>query len=114
MLAGSFRLRKPADFNRVYRQGNYNSSKNLYARIRKTKLPVSRVAVVVSKKISKRAVVRNRARRRISEILRLQWAKINPGFDIIIVVKTDLSALDHKTLEDEIISLLSRAKLFQR
>lgn len=114
MLARSFRLRKSADFNRVYKQGSYSGGKNIYLRTRQTNLPTSRAAVVVSKKISKRAVVRNRIRRRLSEILRLEWVKISPGFDIIVLVKSDVSEVSPSALKAEITALLSKARLYKK
>lgn len=113
MLSSSYRLRRSADINRVYKQGSYCGAKNIYMRVRKTRLPVSRAAVVVSKKISKRAVVRNRIRRRISEILRLSWPTIAPGFDIIVLVRSDISQLKHSELQNEVSFVLKKAKLSQ-
>jgi ribonuclease P protein component len=51
-----------------------------------------RVAVVVSRKVSKSAVVRNRIRRRIYEQVRLQADRIPPGRDLIITVFSEQAA----------------------
>ena len=45
-----------------------------------------RVAVVVSKKVSKSAVRRNRIRRRLYEAIRLNSPHITEAFDIVITV----------------------------
>lgn len=45
-----------------------------------------RLAVVVSKKVNKSAVVRNRIRRRIYEAVRLHEAKIIEPYDVVITV----------------------------
>lgn len=45
-----------------------------------------RVAVVVSRKVSKSALTRNRIRRRIYEIVRLSDAGIVPGTDLVFTV----------------------------
>ncbi|HEY5442696.1 MAG TPA: ribonuclease P protein component [Candidatus Saccharimonadales bacterium] len=45
-----------------------------------------RVAVVVSRKVSKSAVVRNRIRRRLYELVRHQAEGISPGTDLIFTV----------------------------
>lgn len=45
-----------------------------------------RVAVVVSKKVSKLAVVRNRIRRRLYELIRTQQDQIVKPYDIVITV----------------------------
>jgi len=46
----------------------------------------SRLAVVVSKKISKKAPERNRIRRRLYEAARLTWPVLTPGTDMVITV----------------------------
>lgn len=45
-----------------------------------------RLAVVVSKKVHKSAVVRNRIRRRLYEAVRLESPKIQEPYDIVITV----------------------------
>jgi ribonuclease P protein component len=48
-----------------------------------------RVAVVVSRKVHKSAVVRNRIRRRIYEIVRTEAPRIKTPFDIVFIVYSD-------------------------
>lgn len=45
-----------------------------------------RVSVVVSKKVSKSAVVRNRIRRRLYEAIRLESSAITQPYDIVVTV----------------------------
>lgn len=114
MLKRNFRLRKSADFNKVYKQGSYSGAKYLYARIRKTRLPVTRAAVVVSKKISKKAVVRNRINRRTTEIIREMWPKLKTGFDIIIITRAEIDALSRQQLQKELETVLKKAKVIEQ
>lgn len=46
----------------------------------------TRIAVVVSRKIHKRAVVRNRIRRRVYEILRQELPRLSQVYDIVVIV----------------------------
>jgi ribonuclease P protein component len=48
-----------------------------------------RLAVVVSKKVSKSAVVRNRIRRRLYEAVRLQAPQLQQSVDMVISVFSD-------------------------
>lgn len=48
----------------------------------------SRVAVVISKKILKSAVGRNRIRRRIYEYIRVRLPKINESHDIVFIISS--------------------------
>lgn len=74
-------------------------------------METSRVVTVVSKKVSKRAVVRNRIRRRITGILREEWATVTPGYDIVITVRDDVSKLAADQLNGHIKRCLDRLNL---
>lgn len=52
------------------------------------KLP-TRIGISVSTKVSKRAVVRNRIKRRIAAALQQLLPKLSPGWRLVIVVKPD-------------------------
>lgn len=74
-----------------------------------------RAAVVVSKKVSKSAVKRNRIRRRIYEIIRLNQTNIGKPYEFIISVYSD-QLLDWPSarLETEITKLLARAGITRK
>ncbi len=68
-----------------------------------------RLAVVVSKKVSKSAVVRNRIRRRLYEAVRRQEAKINEPYDLVVTVFGETMA----EMPAEELDTLVRAQLKQ-
>ena len=73
-------------FQRLYRtSGHANSFLVLYAR--KNRTECNRVGITVSKKLGK-AHIRNRTRRRIREVYRLNEEKFQPGWDIVVVART--------------------------
>ena len=68
-----------------------------------------RIAVVVSKKVHKSAVVRNRIRRRIYEICRKQQAVDLGGLDLIFTVFSDqLATIEAEKLEKYVSDLLQK------
>lgn len=68
-----------------------------------------RVAVVVSRKVHKSAVVRNRIRRRIYEIVRQMGAGIPPGTDLVFTVFSDhVADLEAAKLQAIIRELLQK------
>ena len=91
MLARQFRLRQAKDINRVYARGRFGGSEYLQVKALSTRLPGSRVAIVVSKKIAKSSVVRNRIKRRLSTAVADLWQTVLPGYDIVISVRQDIS-----------------------
>lgn len=71
-----------------------------------------RAAVVVSKKVHKSAVVRNRIRRRIFEVLRHYESKINEPHDIVITVfHESIATIPHEELDTMVRTQLSQAKI---
>ena len=69
-----------------------------------------RVAVVVSKKVSKSAVRRNRIRRRIYEGLRQNEGGITQPFDIVITAYSEnLMEYEYQKLTSELKNLLQKS-----
>ncbi|HSX36482.1 MAG TPA: ribonuclease P protein component [Patescibacteria group bacterium] len=74
-----------------------------------------RVAVVVSRKVSKAAVVRNRIRRRIFEIVRKDASRLKPPIDIVFTAYDPaIAEMDHATLERAVLQQLERAGVLER
>ncbi|MBA3679162.1 ribonuclease P protein component [Candidatus Saccharibacteria bacterium] len=111
MIASGFRLRKATDFSRTYKYGTSYNHQSFYIKALQSKVSKTRLAVVVPKKVSKKAVVRNRARRRVYEICRLNWKQFQPGYTIIITAKTDLSEVPTQELETNIVRGLKNLKV---
>lgn len=73
----------------------------------------SRVSVVISKKVHKSAVGRNRIRRRIYEIMRHELPKFTGAYDFaLIVIKGEAITVSHQELQDSILTLLSQAPIY--
>jgi ribonuclease P protein component len=69
----------------------------------------SRYRVIVGKRYGN-AVLRNRIRRRIREILRTEIEGIVPGVDLLFLPRRELHTTDHPTLKSIVIGALSRAQ----
>ena len=115
MLAAPNRLRKNFEITRVYKRGVYGSSGGpLSLKAFHTKQAQSRAVVVVSKKIDKRAVVRNRIRRRLTGVLATIWKTVPAGYDIVVSVHSDVSGLTAPELTRLVTSALASAHLIPR
>jgi len=91
-LPASQRLKKPAQFQSVYKSKQWGGSKHFTFNVlgepstdQLTQKP-SVLGVTVSKKVSKRAVDRNRIKRQIREFYRHNQAELNDA-DIVITAK---------------------------
>lgn len=68
-----------------------------------------RVAVVVSKKVLKSAVGRNKMRRRIYDCMRRMLPNLAEPYDIVIVVKrNDVRVMDFNDLEETLRTALEQ------
>ena len=108
MLDRNRRLRQTRDINRVYAKGHYGNAAGLSVKALKNNLTSSRAAVVVSRKVSKKAVVRNRIKRRVREAVRMHLDRLNPQWSIVINPRR--KALDASTqdLQREVERLFLR------
>lgn len=71
-----------------------------------------RLAVVVSKKVHKSAILRNRVRRRIYEIVRQHGPAITEPYDMVISVFSDeLAEMEYPKLLRLITDLLKKAPI---
>jgi len=69
-------------------------------------VPNFRFGVTVSRKVDKRAVIRNKIRRRVKEVFRLNQHKIKGPIDIVIIARTNALKCTLKEAEKEILSAL--------
>ena len=82
----------------------------LYAR--KNRMGVNRVGITVGKKLGK-AHVRNRTRRRIREVYRLNELKFQPGWDIVVVARSRAVDAPFDKLTGSYLSLAMHAGLLR-
>ena len=110
MLKKQQRVTNGRDFQNIYRRGRHLSSAFFGLNYLKNNFGFSRLGVVVSKKTARKATDRNLLKRRVREILRLNYAKISLGFDIIITLKGSTSGVDFKKLEEELLTILNKLR----
>ena len=94
-------------FRRLYSsQGFANGYLVLYAR--PNRLGVNRVGITTGKKLG-HAVVRNKARRRLREVYRLNEHLFKPGYDIVVVARSRCVTADFRKLTKAYLSLAEKA-----
>jgi len=115
MLSKKYRFHRQNDVKRVYARGDSARSGPFGLKYMKQSKPADdRIAVVVSKKIDKRAVVRNRIRRRVYEIIRNQLPEMKQGYDLVITVfNVSVARENSQELKQRIIKLLHSAELMK-
>ena len=98
-------------FQRLYRtSGQANGYLVLYARRNRTN--TNRVGITVGKKLG-HAVVRNRVRRRLREVYRLNEDKFQAGWDIVVVARTRAVYAEFNQLVDAYMSAAQKAGILK-
>ena len=98
-------------FQRLYRtSGQANGCLVLYAR--KNRTATNRVGITVSKKLGK-AHVRNRVRRRLREVYRLNEDRFQPGWDIVVVARTKAIHAPFEKLTENYLSAAQKAGILK-
>ncbi|HUV81411.1 MAG TPA: ribonuclease P protein component [Patescibacteria group bacterium] len=85
MLSQKNRIQKKDDIERIFKKGKSFKEGSLLLKTLKNDLDASRFGFVVSKKISKKAHIRNKIKRRLREIIRLEIKLLKPGTDNLFV-----------------------------
>jgi ribonuclease P protein component len=68
----------------------------------------SRFGFIVSTKISKKAVVRNKIKRIIAESIRKRLPNIKKGQDIVFLIKPNVIKITKKELENEVHEIITK------
>lgn len=101
------------EFRRIYRKGKTAVSPWLVLYCQKNRQGRTRLGVTVSTKLGK-AVVRNRVRRRLREIWRLNQDVLQPGWDIILVARGRAVRTSYSKLNDAYLRLLEETGLLRK
>ncbi len=122
-LPKAYRLKSRQDFQAVFREGIRRHSSHFTLRALKpalspetsspTALPVTKIGIAISTKVSKRAVVRNKIKRQMTAALHQLLPKLAPGWRLVLIVKpttTETVCQTHKFLQ-ELEQLLAQTEV---
>lgn len=115
MLSNAHRFHGPNSLRYVYKNGQTVHSRLFTIKhVVNSRREAPRFAVVVSKKVHKSAVGRNRIRRRLYEIIRYQLPRLHPDRDVVvIVVSGEVLGLPFGEMTTMIEQLFSEAGLYK-
>lgn len=112
MLNKRYRFHSRGGVKYVYKHGKTIWSSGMSVVFVQNTRGFTRIAVVVSKKVIKSAVGRNRIRRRVYEAVRLNMDVIPKKMDYIFVVHTkDVMTMKFDRLEGVIRKMVSESKV---
>lgn len=100
-----YSLRKNIEFKRVYKNGKNYWNRNLILYVKKNDYDYNRVGFSITKKVGN-SVVRNKIRRRLKEIYRLNIHNLNSGYDLIFIPKNNTVDISYQELESAMLHIL--------
>lgn len=113
MIAGKFRFHGHGSLRYVYTNGKAQRSHYITVKYTEnTRRRDCRFSVVVSKKVLKSAVGRNRIRRRIYEYLRTNLHRINGVYDVVIIcTSSELRTMPYDDLKDHLDQIFDKTDM---
>ena len=98
---------RPGEFDAVYRAGKRRTGAHFTVFFRANQLPQSRFGFSIRKALGG-AVVRNRIRRRVREIVRCHRGEIPAGWDMVIHPKVTVARSSFAVLTAELLRMLQK------
>lgn len=123
MLPTKYRLTKMKDFEILMKEGRFVAGRFLNAKIwkiepekyprRKYTTDDLRIGFAVGLGVSKKAVVRNRLKRQLREVVRLLLKdnKIKHGYHVLVMAKKEVVGKEYGEIGIEVKSMLQRSSL---
>ncbi|MCX5962909.1 MAG: ribonuclease P protein component [Cyanobacteria bacterium] len=112
------RLKQRQDFDRVYQSGKRRRATGLHLVVLRNSLVVGssevlpiQVGISISKKVSKRAVVRNRIKRQLKAIVRPLLPRLESGLRMVILVRSEALTYEYGEFLQELEQLLVKAEV---
>ena len=100
-------------FRRAYNRGRTAADNRLALYIRGNGQRGNRLGLTVSTKLG-HAVVRNRVRRRLREIYRLNEDKLTTGADVVVVARVRAASSGYHQLEQSFLRLAGKLDLLKK
>lgn len=107
-MRGETYLNRTEQFALVYRKGISRADGLAVVKALRNGLDFTRCGFSVSRRVGK-AVVRNRVKRRLREVLRL--TPLPPGWDIVVIARPPVAGARYADIEKSVRGLLCRAGL---
>lgn len=106
-------ITRQRDFEQIRQNGRYYRGRLMVLGILQTEELPAGVAFIAGKKVHRRAVKRNRAKRLLREAFRLTRSRIAPTTQIVCIAKSTILDASAAAVQDEMIYFLKKAGIWQ-
>lgn len=111
MLSKNNRLHKEKEIKSLIHRGQTFFLPEFIIKYQQNQKNSTRFTFVVSTKVDKKAVVRNRLKRQLREVIRGVLPRVSGGFDVLIIAKSSSLGLDFAGLTKQMTFALQKIKL---
>ncbi len=109
MLPPVYRLKKEKEIKRSLFGKQGVKSGMLACRVAANNLTLPRFCFVVSKRVSGKAVVRNKVKRRLRASVAVLLPRVSPGFDCVIIAFSGLETKSYAKIAEQMEEVLAKA-----
>jgi len=108
------RLKRRKNFERLIKKGSFYKGVFLVLKTIKNEKENTRFGFIVSKKVSKKAVERNKVKRRMREVVRGLLGFVVPGYDVVFFAKKNILGKNFNEIKKEICALMEKSELIKK
>ena len=109
-LRKEYRLRKRPEFESLRTEALKVASRHLLVLLKENNKDTSRLGITVSTKIDKLAVGRNRFKRTIREVFRVNRHRLSQHFDIVVIARKNATQCSFEDIRREFLGALYHNK----
>jgi ribonuclease P protein component len=113
MLPRINRLKKKQDIKKVFKKGKKIKEGLLVLKMAKNNLSQTRFGFIVSKKVSKKATIRNKIKRRLREIAGKKRKRVKKGLDVLLIAPPGLETKDFWEIDEMLNKIFTKAKILK-
>ena len=111
MLPKTNRIKKKKDFEAIFKKSKSFRDDLFVSKVAYNNLGLNRYGFVVSQKVSKKATIRNKVRRRLAEAIKAEAGGMKNGIDIVFIALSGIEKKDFKDIKEAVKKTLAREKL---
>lgn len=111
MLKKDHRLTKQKEIDNVFKKGKGSYNDCIGIKAVKNKERFNRIAIIVSLKVSKKAVIRNKLKRRVAHVLKEYIPEFQENYDIVSIVLPPAKEVNYRELKYTVKEHLERLKI---
>lgn len=111
MLSQINRLKKKKDFEKLFKEGESFKNSFLILKMAQNNLKESHFGFIISKKVSQKAILRNKIKRRLRDIIQQNIKDIKKGIDIVLIILPGLEKKNFLETKEILNTLFKKAGL---